>query len=41
MQFIDLKAQYQALKTEINESIQAVLDDGRYIGGPQVRQLEE
>lgn len=41
MQFIDLKAQYQALKTEINESIQAVLDDGRYIGGPQVRQLED
>ena len=41
MQFIDLKAQYQALKTEINENIQAVLDDGRYIGGPQVKELEE
>lgn len=41
MQFIDLKAQYQALKAEINESIQAVLDDGRYIGGPQVKELEE
>ena len=41
MQFIDLKAQYQALKEEINENIQAVLDDGRYIGGPQVKQLEE
>ena len=41
MQFIDLKAQYQALKTEINESIQAVLDDGRYISGPQVKELEE
>lgn len=41
MQFIDLKAQYQALKSEINENIQAVLDDGRYIGGPQVNQLEE
>ena len=41
MQFIDLKAQYQALKAEINENIQAVLDDGRYIGGPQVKQLEE
>ena len=40
MQFIDLKAQYQALKAEINESIQAVLDDGRYIGGPQVKELE-
>lgn len=41
MQFIDLKAQYQALKNEINENIQAVLDDGRYIGGPQVKELEE
>lgn len=41
MQFIDLKAQYQALKAEINENIQAVLDDGRYIGGPHVKQLEE
>ena len=36
MQFIDLKAQYQALKADINENFQAVLDDGRYIGGPQV-----
>ena len=41
MQFIDLKAQYQALKAEINENIQNVLDDGRYIGGPQVKELEE
>lgn len=41
MQFIDLKAQYQALKAEINESIQTVLDDGRFISGPQVKELEE
>ena len=41
MQFIDLKAQYEALKAEINENIQAVLEDGRYIGGPHVKQLEE
>ena len=41
MQFIDLKAQYQALKAEINENVQNVLDDGRYIGGPQVKELEE
>ena len=41
MQFIDLTAQYQALKAEINENIQVVLDDGRYIGGPQVKELEE
>ena len=41
MQFIDLKAQYQALKEEINQNIQLCLDDGRYIGGPQVKKLEE
>jgi len=41
MQFIDLKAQYQALKAEINANIQAVLDDGRYIGGPYIKELEE
>ena len=41
MQFIDLKAQYQALKAEINENIQAVLDDGRFISGPQVKELED
>ena len=41
MQFIDLKAQYQALKEEINQNIQLCLDDGRYIGGPQVKELEE
>ena len=41
MQFIDLKAQYQALKEEINANIQAVLDDGHYIGGPHVKELEQ
>lgn len=41
MQFIDLKAQYRALKDEINENIQAVLEAGQYIGGPQVKELEQ
>ena len=41
MQFIDLKAQYRALKTEIDEQIQAVLEAGQYIGGPQVKELEQ
>lgn len=41
MQFIDLKAQYRALKTEINENIQAVLEAGQFIGGPQVKELEQ
>lgn len=39
--FIDLKRQYQALKTEINERIQRVLDHGQYIMGPEVKELEE
>lgn len=41
MQFIDLKAQYRELKTEINENIQAVLEAGQFIGGPQVKELEQ
>ena len=41
MQFIDLKAQYQALKTQIDANIHAVLDEGTYIGGHFVKELEE
>ncbi len=41
MQFIDLKAQYQVLKTEILENIQSVLESAQFIGGPQVKELEE
>ena len=41
MQFIDLKAQYQALKPEIDANIQAVLDSAQFIGGPYVKELEE
>lgn len=40
MQFIDLKAQYAALKTDIDAAIQQVLDHGQYIMGPEVAQLE-
>jgi len=40
MQFIDLKAQYAALKSDIDARIQAVLDHGQYIMGPEVKQLE-
>lgn len=39
--FIDLKTQYQVLKTEINERIQRVLDHGQYTMGPEVKELEE
>jgi UDP-2-acetamido-2-deoxy-ribo-hexuluronate aminotransferase len=41
MEFIDLKPQYQRLKTEIDAGIQRVLDHGQYILGPEVTELEE
>lgn len=40
MQFIDLAAQYQHLKTRIDNRIQAVLEHGKYIMGPEVAELE-
>lgn len=40
MQFIDLKAQYQALKSEIDANIQSVLDSAEFIGGSYVKELE-
>ncbi len=41
MEFRDLKKQYDTLKTAIDSSIQSVIDQGTFISGPQVRQLEE
>ena len=38
--FIDLKTQYARLKPQIDQAIQEVLDDGRYILGPAVNRLE-
>jgi len=40
MDFIDLKSQYRAMRTDINARIQAVLDHGQFIMGPEVRELE-
>ena len=40
MQFRDLKAQYQALKPEIDEGIQAVIDSSAFILGKPVAELE-
>jgi UDP-2-acetamido-2-deoxy-ribo-hexuluronate aminotransferase len=40
MEFIDLKAQYQSIKPSIDRRIQAVLDHGQYIMGPEIEQLE-
>ena len=41
MQFIDLASQYKFLKAKIDLRIQAVLDHGQYIMGPEVRELEQ
>ncbi len=41
MQFIDLAAQYQHLKTKIDARIKTVLDHGHYIMGPEVQELED
>lgn len=41
MEFIDLKAQYQALKKEIDEGIAEVLNQGNYILGQPVKSLEK
>ena len=40
MQFIDLKRQYDYLKKKIDARIQSVLDDGNYILGAEVQDLE-
>ena len=41
IEFIDLKAQYRALRPDINARIQRVLDPGQYIMGPEVAELEQ
>jgi UDP-2-acetamido-2-deoxy-ribo-hexuluronate aminotransferase len=41
MEFIDLKSQYAALRASIDQRIQAVLDHGHYIMGPEVEELEQ
>lgn len=40
MEFIDLKAQYVKLKDEIDSNISKVLNDGHYIMGNEVKELE-
>ncbi len=40
MEFIDLKAQYRMLQPSIDARIQAVLEHGQFILGPEVREIE-
>ncbi len=41
IEFHDVGAQYRRLKPRIDARIQAVLDHGRFIMGPEIRELEE
>ena len=41
MQFIDLKAQYAAIRERIHARINTVLEHGQYILGPEVKELED
>ena len=40
MAFIDLQAQRKRIESEINTAIQAVIESGRYVLGPEVGELE-
>ena|SRR2546427_3279306 len=37
--FVDLKAQYQTIKSEIEAAISRVVESGRYILGPEVEKF--
>jgi dTDP-4-amino-4,6-dideoxygalactose transaminase len=39
IQMVDLKRQYQKIKTEVDAAIQNVIDNAAFIGGPDVAQL--
>ena len=41
MQFIDLKAQQALIKDKLDKRIQEVLSHGRYIMGPEVKEVEQ
>jgi len=41
MQFIDLKKQYQLIEATIQQKINAVLEHGKFIMGPEIQELEE
>ncbi len=41
MQFIDLAAQQKRIRDNIEANIRKVLDHGRYINGPEIKELEE
>jgi UDP-2-acetamido-2-deoxy-ribo-hexuluronate aminotransferase len=40
MQFVDLQAQYRRIQPEVRSRIEAVLEHGRYVMGPEISELE-
>jgi dTDP-4-amino-4,6-dideoxygalactose transaminase len=40
IRFVDLKTQYLRLKPEIHDRIEAVLEHGAYVNGPEIEELE-
>ena len=41
MEFIDLKQQYKSYQKDIDLAWKTVMEHGRFIMGPEVKQLEE
>ena len=41
MQFIDLKTQQKRIRQDVEKRILNVLDHGRYIMGPEIKELEQ
>lgn len=41
MDFIDLKSQYRRIQSSVNTRLQAVLEHGQYILGPEITELEK
>ena len=41
MQFIDLAAQQNRIRENVEKRIKAVLDSGKYINGPEIAELEK
>ena len=39
IQMVDLKSQYDSIKSEVNQAIQEVLDTTAFINGPQVKEF--
>ncbi|WP_343854521.1 DegT/DnrJ/EryC1/StrS family aminotransferase [Algoriphagus jejuensis] len=41
IQMVDLKSQYDLIKTDVDQAIQNVIDKGAFINGPQVKEFSE